>query len=79
MRNTLFITTKNNFMRIAQTHPYFDKESMHLLGMGMGMKNTLPFQLGMEIGIKLYTFVPSPSTYLSSYAFQPYPHPCLNY
>jgi len=26
MRNTLFIKTKNNLVRIAQTHPYFDEE-----------------------------------------------------
>jgi len=26
MRNTLFIKTKNNFVHIVQTHPYFDEE-----------------------------------------------------
>ena len=48
------MTNKPAPMRIAWTHPRFDVESSHGLGMSMGMGNPRLFQLDMGMGMGMY-------------------------
>jgi len=43
---------------IVQTRLRFDGESLHWLGMDMGMRNTQFFQLGMRMGMGMDISLP---------------------